>query len=303
MPEIISTPQPAGCPTPVTKGIILAGGAGTRLDPLTRVVCKQLLPVYDKPMIYYPLSVLMLGDIRDILIISTPKDLPGFRNLFDDGSHLGIRIEYAEQDEPRGLAEALIIGEEFLAAKSCCLVLGDNLFHGNLDFFRSALRDNKGATIFAKAVRDPERFGVVELDAEGNVLSLEEKPASPRSPYAVPGLYIFDKSAPSRAKMQQPSNRGELEIIDLVNSYFEEGNLEAKPLSRGVAWLDTGTPDSLLEASSYIGTVQKQNAFQVACIEEIAYERGFINAAALAALAEAHPNREYADYLRSRVES
>ncbi|MFP6872832.1 MAG: glucose-1-phosphate thymidylyltransferase RfbA [Verrucomicrobiales bacterium] len=281
------------------KGIILAGGSGTRLDPLTRVICKQLLPVYDKPMIYYPLSVLMLGDIREILIISTPKDLPAFRNLFDDGSQLGIRIEYAEQDEPRGLAEALIIGEEFLSARSCCLILGDNLFHGKLDFFRSALRNNKGATIFAKAVRDPERFGVVELDAEGNVLSIEEKPSSPKSPYAVPGLYIFDESAPTRARSQSPSDRGELEIADLIKSYFHDGILEAKTLGRGVAWLDTGTPDSLLEATNYIGTVQKQNAFQIACIEQIAFERGFIDRDALFLLANMQATVEQSEYLKS----
>ena len=286
---------------PLTKGIILAGGAGTRLDPITRVVCKQLLPVYDKPMIYYPLSVLMLGDIRDILIISTPEDLPKFSELLGDGSQLGIDIQYAVQDEPRGLAEALIIGENFLQGNRCCLVLGDNIFHGNLDFFRAALHENKGATIFAKEVRDPERFGVVELDEKGNVLSIEEKPNSPKSPYAIPGLYIFDDSAPARAKSQSPSGRGELEIADLISSYFHDGSLRAKTLSRGVTWLDTGTPDSLLEAANYIGTVQKQNAFQVSCIEEIAYERGFIDAAALAALAETHPNREYADYLRARA--
>ena len=281
----------------VKKGIILAGGSGTRLDPLTRVVCKQLLPVYDKPMIYYPLSVLMLGDIREILIISTPQDLPKFSQLFGDGSQLGIDIEYAVQDEPRGLAEALIIGEDFLQEESCCLILGDNIFHGKLDFFREALKENSGATIFAKEVRDPERFGVVEFDSQGKVLSIEEKPDSPKSPYAIPGLYIFDNSAPARAKSLSPSKRGELEIADLIASYFTDDSLRAKTLSRGVTWLDTGTPDSLLEAANYIGTVQKQNAFQVSCIEEIAYERGFIDAIALTALAEAHPNREYANYL------
>lgn len=302
MPQLTSTPHPGDKCRP-TKGIILAGGAGTRLDPITRVACKQLLPVYDKPMIYYPLSVLMLGDIRDILIISTPKDLPKFSELFGDGSQLGIKIQYAVQDEPRGLAEALIIGEDFLLGNNCCLILGDNIFHGNLDFFRAALNENTGATIFAKEVRDPKRFGVVELDAKGQVLSIEEKPASPKSPYAIPGLYIFDDSAPARAKSQSPSDRGELEIADLISSYFHEGSLQAKTLSRGVTWLDTGTPDSLLEAANYIGTVQKQNAFQVSCIEEIAYERGFIDTAALAALAEAHPNRKYADYLRSLARS
>jgi glucose-1-phosphate thymidylyltransferase len=299
MSQLTSTTL-SGDKSRLTKGIILAGGAGTRLDPITRVVCKQLLPVYDKPMIYYPLSVLMLGDIRDILIISTPKDLPKFSELLGDGSQLGIGIKYAVQHEPRGLAEALIIGEDFLLEDNCCLILGDNIFHGNLDFFRAALHENTGATIFAKEVRDPERFGVVELDAGGKVLSIEEKPASPKSPYAIPGLYIFDHSAPARARALTPSGRGELEIADLITSYFDDGSLEAKTLSRGVTWLDTGTPDSLLEAANYIGTVQKQNAFQVSCIEEIAYERGFIDANALAGLAKRHPNREYADYLRLR---
>lgn len=284
-----------------TKGIILAGGAGTRLDPLTRVACKQLLPVYDKPMIYYPLSVLMLGDIREILIISTPKDLPMFRELFGDGSQLGLQIEYAEQAEPRGLAEALIIGEAFLDGSPCALVLGDNLFHGNLDFFRSALQDNQGATVFAKEVRDPERFGVVEFDDSGKVLSIEEKPSAPKSRYAVPGLYVFDASAPDRAKTQKPSARGELEIADLILSYLPEGQLHAVALGRGMAWLDTGTPDSLLEAANYIGTLQTHGSTQVACLEEIAYQRGFIDRDALLALADAEPSSQRADYLRSRA--
>ena len=301
MSQITSTSR-SGDKGRLTKGIILAGGAGTRLDPITRVTCKQLLPVYDKPMIYYPLSVLMLGDIRDILIISTPKDLPKFSELLGDGSQLGIEIQYAVQDAPRGLAEALIIGEDFLLKENCCLVLGDNIFHGNLDFFRAALHENKGATIFAKEVRDPERFGVVELDVNSQVVSIEEKPSSPKSPYAIPGLYIFDASAPERAKSLHPSMRGELEIADLITSYFNDGSLAAKTLSRGVTWLDTGTPDSLLEAANYIGTVQKQNAFQVACIEEIAYERNFIDANSLAKLAKLHPNREYAKYLNSRIQ-
>jgi len=301
MPQLTSAPHPDEQGRP-TKGIILAGGAGTRLDPITRVACKQLLPVYDKPMIYYPLSVLLLGDIRDILIISTPKDLPKFSELLGDGSQLGIEIHYAVQEEPRGLAEALIIGEKFLLEDNCCLILGDNIFHGNLDFFRAALQENTGSTIFTKEVRDPERFGVVEFDAQGQVLGIEEKPASPKSPYAIPGLYIFDDSAPARAKSLSPSKRGELEIADLITSYLHDGSLKAKTLSRGVTWLDTGTPDSLLEAANYIGTVQKQNAFQVSCIEEIAYERGFIDAATLTTLAESHPNREYADYLRFRVQ-
>ncbi len=283
----------------MTRGIILAGGAGTRLDPLTRVACKQLLPVYDKPMIYYPLSVLMLGDIREILIISTPKDLPMFRDLFGDGSSLGLSIEYAEQAEPRGLAEALVIGEAFLDGSPSCLVLGDNLFHGNLDFFRAALRENTGATVFASEVRDPERFGIVEFDEAGRVLSIEEKPEHPKSPYAVPGLYIFDPSAPARARGLQPSGRGELEIADLICSYLEEGKLTARMLGRGVAWLDTGTPDSLLEAANYIATVQKQGAYQVARLEEIAYQRGFIGRAQLLEQAAGQPNREVGRYLEN----
>lgn len=285
----------------MTKGIILAGGAGTRLDPLTRIACKQLLPVYDKPMIYYPLSVLMLGDIREILIISTPKDLPSFQHLFGDGSHLGLAIEYKEQAEPRGLAEALIIGEEFLAGSPCCLILGDNLFHGNLDFFREALAGNEGATVFAKEVRDPERFGVVEFDADGKVLSLEEKPLKPKSRFAVPGLYIFDRTAPARAKALAPSPRGEIEIIDLIKSYLADTALVATSLGRGVSWLDTGTPESLLEASNYIATLQTHSSVQVACLEEIAYARCFINHDAFVALADAQPCKERAAYLRSRA--
>ncbi len=288
-------------PTHGKKGIVLAGGAGTRLDPLTRVACKQLLPVYDKPMIYYPLSVLMLGDIRDVLIISTPKDLPMFRELFGDGSALGIAIDYAEQSEPRGLAEALIIGEPFLDGSGCCLVLGDNLFHGNLDLFRNALGTERGAAIFAKEVRDPERFGVVEFDAGGRVLSIEEKPQRPRSRFAVPGLYVFDGSAPTRAKRLSPSARGELEIADLILSYHADDQLTAHPLGRGVAWLDTGTPDSLLEAANYIATLQHHGSVQVACLEEIAFERGFIDREALLAHADAQPSRGRGDYLRSRA--
>ena len=281
------------------KGIILAGGAGTRLDPLTRIVCKQLLPIYDKPMIYYPLSVLMLGGIREILIISTPKDLPMFRMLFGDGSALGLKIEYVEQPKPDGIAKAFLIGEKFLAGEGAVLVLGDNIFHGKLDFFRAALQQEAGAAIFACPVRDPERYGVVEFDSTGRAISIEEKPEIPKSHYAVPGLYVYDKEIVPICHNLKPSSRGELEITDVNREYMRRGQLFVEPLGRGVAWLDTGTPESLLEACNYIATLEHRQGVKVACLEEIALHMGFIDAEAFARLIEGMPKNAYRSYLES----
>jgi len=280
-----------------TRGIILAGGAGTRLYPLTKIVCKQLLPVYDKPMIYYPLSVLMLGGIRDVLIISTPKDLPQFKNLLGDGASLGMRIEYAEQPSPDGIAQAFLIGADFIGGSKVSLILGDNIFYGGLEFFRNALRMDEGGCVFGYRVRDPERFGVVEFDDDGKVISIEEKPKHPKSRYAVPGLYVYDETVVDRARALKPSSRGELEITDLNRDYLNDGKLKVELLSRGIAWLDTGTPESLLEASSYIGTVEKQQGLKIACLEEIAYSRGFIDRAGFENLIDAEPNPANKEYL------
>ena len=279
------------------KGIILAGGAGTRLDPLTRIACKQLLPIYDKPMIYYPLSTLMLGGIREILIISTPKDLPAFRDLLGDGSRLGIRLEYIEQPAPEGIAQAFLLAEDFLAGSGATLILGDNIFYGKLDFFRSALSMEKGACVFGYHVRDPERFGVVEFDASRRVISIEEKPKLPKSNFAVPGLYVYDESVVARVKQQKPSARGELEITDLNNAYLHDGALEVRLLGRGIAWLDTGTPASLLEAGNYIATIEHQQNLKVACIEEVAFNRGFINEAEFELVISATRSPDYRRYL------
>lgn len=279
------------------KGIILAGGAGTRLYPLTLVACKQLLPVYDKPMIYYPLSTLMLGGIRDILIISTPKDVPMFEHLLGDGSNLGLNIEYAVQPEPKGIAQAFLIGEKFLDGDPCTLILGDNIFYGKLDFFRRALQQESGACVFGYPVRDPERFGVVEFDADGNVLSLEEKPEEPKSHFAVPGLYVYDDKVVEHTKALAPSARGELEITDLNNSYLEKGQLRCEPLGRGIAWLDSGTPQSLLEASHYIATIENQQSYKIACIEEIAFAMGFIDQPQFEMVIAATKSPEYRAYL------
>ncbi|MGI8603904.1 MAG: glucose-1-phosphate thymidylyltransferase RfbA [Verrucomicrobiales bacterium] len=259
------------------KGIILAGGAGTRLDPLTRIACKQLLPIYDKPMIYYPLATLMLGGVREILIISTPKDTPAFEKLLGNGRNLGLSLRYAIQTEPKGIAQAFLIAEEFLGGSGAVLILGDNIFYGKLDFFRQALAQEKGSTVFGYHVRDPERFGVVEFDKDGRVISIEEKPKQPKSSYAVPGLYVYDDSVVGRAKKQQPSARGELEITDLNNSYLHAGELHVRLLGRGIAWLDTGTPQSLLEAGNYIATIERQQNYRVACLEEVAFNRGFVD--------------------------
>jgi glucose-1-phosphate thymidylyltransferase len=279
------------------KGIILAGGAGTRLDPLTRIACKQLLPIYDKPMIYYPLSTLMLGGIREILIISTPKDLPAFRDLLGDGSRLGIRLEYIEQPAPEGIAQAFLLAEDFLAGSGTTLILGDNIFYGKLDFFRSALAMEKGACVFGYHVRDPERFGVVEFNASRRVISIEEKPKLPKSNFAVPGLYVYDESVVARVKQQKPSARGELEITDLNNAYLRDGALEVRLLGRGIAWLDTGTPASLLEAGNYIATIEHQQNLKVACIEEVAFNRGFISEAEFELVISATRSPDYRRYL------
>ncbi len=282
------------------KGIILAGGSGTRLHPITQVVSKQLLPVYDKPMIYYPLSVLMLAGIRDILVISTPQDTPRFSALLGSGEKWGLHLEYAVQPSPAGLAQAFLIGRDFLAGEGCCLVLGDNIFFGH-DFAKS-LRDaaamQYGATIFAYAVGDPERYGVVEFDAERNVLSLEEKPAVPKSRYAVTGVYFYDKEIVSVAEQMKPSPRGELEITDVNRWYLDRKRLRTEVLGRGTAWLDTGTHESLLEASNFIQTIEHRQGLKVACPEEIAYRLGYISREQLATLSEAIGKSTYGKYLK-----
>lgn len=281
------------------KGIILAGGSGTRLDPLTRIVCKQLLPVYDKPMVYYPLSVLMLGGIREILIISTPKDLPMFRTLFDDGSHLGLHLEFAEQARPEGIAQAFRIAESFLGDDAAALILGDNIFHGKLDFLRSALAREDGATIFACQVRDPERYGVIEFDSSGRALSIEEKPKAPRSNFAVPGLYVYDRRIGEISRNLKPSPRGELEITDVNREYLRRQALFVEPLGRGVAWLDTGTPESLMEASNYIATLEHRQGVKVACLEEIALRMAFIGLPDFDGLIARMPKNDYRAYLEA----
>ena len=279
------------------KAILLAGGAGTRLFPITKIVCKQLLPVYDKPMICYPLATLMLGGMREILIISTPKDLPMLRDFLGDGARLGLRIEYAEQPKPEGIAQALLIGAKFLGDAGASLILGDNIFYGKLDFYREALALEQGACIFGYQVRDPERYGVVEFDADGRAISLEEKPKRPRSQFAVPGLYVYDNRVVDLCRELRPSARGELEITDLNLCYLKEKQLHVKILSRGMAWLDTGTQTSLLEAGNYIATIEHRQGLKVACLEEVALRMGFINQSELAAIIDPLPNGEYRDYL------
>ncbi|MGV8094814.1 MAG: glucose-1-phosphate thymidylyltransferase RfbA [Mangrovibacterium sp.] len=281
------------------KGIILAGGSGTRLYPITKSISKQIIPVYDKPMIYYPLSVLMLTGIRDILIISTPQDIPLYQHLLEDGSQLGIRISYAVQPSPDGLAQAFIIGEEFIGDDHVCMILGDNIFYGYN--FRSILEEaagmEDGALVFGYYVNDPERYGVAEFDEQGRVLSIEEKPSVPKSNYAVTGLYFYSNDVVEKARSLKPSPRGELEITDLNRLYLNEGRLKVKLLGRGFAWLDTGTHDSLLQASNFIATIEQRQGLKISCIEEIAFKKGYINKEQLLALAQPLLKNQYGEYL------
>jgi glucose-1-phosphate thymidylyltransferase len=281
------------------KGIVLAGGSGTRLHPITLGVSKQLLPVYDKPMIYYPISVLMLAGIKDILVISTPQDLPQYRNLLDDGSQFGVSFSYAEQPSPDGLAQALLIGEAFIGDDSVCLILGDNIFHGQhfSEQLQNATKRASGATIFGYWVKDPERFGVIDFDSQGRALSIEEKPKIPKSSYAVTGLYFYDNDVVGIAKSIKPSARGELEITDVNNAYLKRGDLQVERFGRGFAWLDTGTHDSLLEASQYVQTIEHRQGLKVACLEEIAYENGWIDREQLLERARYFGKTGYGQYL------
>ena len=281
------------------KGIILAGGSGTRLYPATKAIVKQLLPVYDKPMIYYPLSVLMLADIREVLIISTSKDLPAFQRLFGDGGKLGMNISYAEQETPRGLAEAFIIGESFIGCDSVCLVLGDNLFYGqNLtEILRKAVAELDGATVFGYPVKNPENFGICVFDHEGNVTAIEEKPAVPKSNYAVPGLYFYDNNVVKIAKSIKPSERGELEITTVNNEYIKRNKLRVQLLGRGMAWFDTGSPAALQSAGTFVEMIQSRQGNYISCIEEIAWRRGFITGEQLKKLGDEPKNGEYGQYI------
>lgn len=286
------------------KGIILAGGKGTRLYPMTKVVSKQLLPIYDKPMIYYPLSVLMLAGIREVLIISTPEDLPNYRALLGDGQRLGMRFEYKIQEQPRGLAEAFILGEEFIGGDSVCLILGDNIFYGQAlsDYLRRGAAIEKGGMIFGVQVKNPRSFGVVEFDENKRVVSIEEKPQNPKSNFAVPGLYFYDNSVVEVAKTIQPSARGELEITTVNNVYLQRGQLLVSPMGRGMAWLDTGTPEGMLQASQFVATVQNRQGFYISCIEEIAWRRGWINDQQLLTIGTELKMTDYGQYLISLVE-
>ena len=280
------------------KAILLAGGAGSRLYPLTKIVCKQLLPVYDKPMICYPLATLMLGGLREILLISTPKDVPMLRDYLGDGSQLGIQLEYAVQPEPKGIAQAFLIGADFVGSDGAALILGDNIFYGKLDFFREALALPGGACIFGYQVRDPERYGVVEFAPDGRVISLEEKPKKPKSQYAVPGLYVYDEQVVEHCRSLRPSARGELEITDLNSIYLRQNSLHVRLLGRGMAWLDTGTQTSLLEAANYIATIEHRQGLKVACLEEVALRMGFIDQGQLEKLIGGLAKGEYRSYLQ-----
>jgi glucose-1-phosphate thymidylyltransferase len=284
---------------PTYKGIILAGGSGTRLYPITHAVCKSLLPVYDKPMVYYPLSILMLAGIRDILVISTPEDLPKFQNLLGDGSSYGIRLQYAPQPKPEGIAQAFLIGKQFIGADCCALVLGDNIFHGHdlAKELRSATQQSNGARVFAYPVHDPERYGVVEFDAKGKALSIEEKPKHPKSRYAVTGLYFYDNQVVEIASNLKPSGRGELEITDVNREYLRRKQLDVCVMGRGMAWLDTGTHEALMEAALFIQTLEKRQGLMVACPEEIAYRSGYITAQQLEAIAQPMRKNSYGAYL------
>ena len=281
----------------ITKGIVLAGGAGSRLYPLTLVASKQLQPVYDKPMIYYPLATLMIAGIRDILLISTPQDIPRFQALLGDGSRWGIAISYAVQPEPKGIAQAFLVGEKFIDNKAVALILGDNIFYGKMDLDRIVAGFSGGACIFGYQVHDPERYGVVEFDTGGRVLSIEEKPREPKSRYAVPGLYLYDDQVVATAKSIAPSARGELEITDVNLEYLRRGELAVERLGRGIAWLDTGTHRSLLEASNFIETIETRQGLKIACLEEIALRRGYIDTEKMRQVIDGTPNSTYRDYL------
>jgi glucose-1-phosphate thymidylyltransferase len=285
------------------KGIVLAGGHGTRLYPITQGVSKQLLPVYDKPMIYYPISTLMLAGIREILLISTPIDLPQYQRLLGDGSEYGIQIEYAPQPKPEGLAQAFIIGKKFLNGEAVCLILGDNIFHGHglKEILRKAASNQNGATVFGYWVKDPQRYGVVEFDKEGRAISIEEKPKSPRSNYAVVGIYFYDKNIAEVASAIKPSPRGELEITDVNNVYLKNGQLRVEQFGRGMAWLDTGTHEALLQAGNFIETIEQRQGLKVACLEEIAYELGYINAEQVLVRARLLEKTEYGEYLKQII--
>jgi glucose-1-phosphate thymidylyltransferase len=287
----------------IMKGIILAGGSGTRLYPLTKSISKQIMPIYDKPMIYYPLSVLMLANIREILIISTERDLPVFKELLKDGSDLGLKLEYKVQEKPNGLAEAFIIGEEFIGNDNVALILGDNIFYGSgfTGLVEEAAKLENGAIVFGYPVKDPRAYGVVEFDENGKAISLEEKPENPKSNYAIPGLYFYDNTVIEKAKNVKPSARGEIEITTVNEMYLSEGKLNVKNLGRGVAWLDTGTHDALLEAATYVEAIQKRQGFYIACIEEIAYAKEWISKEQLQKLAEPMMKTEYGKYLRDLI--
>ncbi len=281
----------------IKKGIVLAGGAGSRLYPLTLVASKQLQPVYDKPMIYYPLSTLMMAGIRDILIISTPQDTPRFQSLLGDGSRWGISLSYRVQPEPKGIAQAFLVGEDFIGGDNVCLILGDNIFYGKMGLDRIVANFNGGAWVFGYPVHDPERYGVVEFDARGKAISIEEKPRQPKSRYAVPGLYLYDNKVVEITKQMKPSPRGELEITDVNLEYLRRGQLMVERLGRGIAWLDTGTHESLLEASHFIGTLEARQGLKIACLEEIAYRRGFLSLSQFEQVIAATPKSSYRSYL------